>query len=89
LFLNDDLNGRFRFVFCVFLCFFACFVGVTSQFCYKECIWCIKTSVWEGREWKSYEDEIQSTTRKYNKKNNLDPYHLERVSRFKRNNYTI
>ena len=38
LFLNDDLNGRFRFVFRVFLCFFVCFVGVTSQFCYRECI---------------------------------------------------
>jgi hypothetical protein len=38
LFFNDDLNGRFRFVFRVFSCFFACFVGVTSQFCYKECI---------------------------------------------------
>jgi len=35
-----------------------------------------RTSVWEGRAWKSYEDEIQSTTRKYNKKNNLDPLSL-------------
>jgi len=47
-----------------------------------------RTSVWEGRAWKSYEDEIQSTTRKYNKKNNLEPYHLESVLRFKRNTYT-